>query len=84
MNASLLDEKGQLLLVPQFTLLADTTRGTRPGFSRAAPADLGKRCFEHAATAAKRATLEVYCGIFGADMQVSLVNNGPATFWLSV
>lgn len=84
MNASLLNEKGQLLLVPQFTLLADTTRGTRPGFSRAAPPDLGRRCFEQAVTACRRANVEVCCGIFGANMQVSLINEGPATFWLSV
>ena len=79
MNRSLRDVGGALLAVPQFTLVADTKSGTRPGFSSgAAPAD-GERLFGYFAKKSGAAT-----GRFGADMKVSLVNDGPVTFWLQV
>ena len=81
MNLSLMDIKGELLAVPQFTLAADTKKGTRPGFSMAAPPELGERLFNYfSETARKSTTLET--GKFGADMKVSLVTDGPVTFWL--
>jgi D-aminoacyl-tRNA deacylase len=84
MNLSLKDTGGELLLVPQFTLAADTRSGTRPGFSTAAsPAD-GSLLFDELVKQAGRAPVPVACGQFGADMQVSLVNDGPVTFWLEV
>jgi D-tyrosyl-tRNA(Tyr) deacylase len=83
MNLSLRDIEGGLLLVPQFTLAADTRKGLRPGFSRAAPPALGKRLFEHLAAFAARSHRTVQCGVFGAHMLLSLTNDGPATFWLS-
>lgn len=82
MNLSLRDIEGGLLLVPQFTLAADTRKGTRAGFSRAAAPDTGKRLFEHLVELARTAHSPVGCGRFGADMQVELVNDGPVTFWL--
>lgn len=82
MNLSLVDTGGALLLVPQFTLAADTRKGLRPGFSGAAPPELGKRLFERLAAAAIKAIGQVQCGVFGAHMQLSLTNDGPATFWL--
>lgn len=82
MNLSLRDTGGGLLLVPQFTLAADTRSGTRPGFSTAADPATGRRLFEHVAAAARRAHPLVATGEFGADMQVALINNGPVTFWL--
>ncbi len=82
MNLSLRDTGGGLLLVPQFTLAADTDKGLRPGFSGAAPPELGKRLFEHLASAAIKGVSQVQCGVFGADMQLSLTNDGPTTFWL--
>lgn len=75
------DEAG-LLLVPQFTLAADTRSGTRPGFSPAADPELGRSLFEFAAAEARREHPKVETGIFGADMKVHLVNDGPVTFWL--
>jgi D-aminoacyl-tRNA deacylase len=79
MNRSLREVGGQLLAVPQFTLVADTRSGTRPGFSTgAAPAD-GERLFAYFAGKSGAAT-----GRFGAEMKVSLVNDGPVTFWLQV
>ena len=82
MNRSLADVGGGLLVVPQFTLAADTRSGTRPGFSTAAaPAD-GERLFEAFVRACRARHAEVATGRFGADMQVSLVNDGPVTFWL--
>ena len=83
MNLSLVDTGGGLLLVPQFTLAADTTRGMRPGFARAASPDLGRSLFEHVVRVA-RAKLgdRVATGQFGAHMQVTLTNDGPVTFWL--
>ncbi len=83
MNLNLLDTGGGLMLVPQFTLAADTTKGMRPSFTRAASPDLGRSLFEHVVRRA-RATLgdRVATGQFGANMQVSLTNDGPVTFWL--
>ncbi len=82
MNLSLTDTGGELLLVPQFTLAADTRKGLRPGFSGAAPPALGRELFEHLARLALQRHGRVQTGVFGADMQVSLTNDGPATFWL--
>ncbi len=82
MNHSLHDVGGGLLLVPQFTLAADTRKGARPSFSSAAPPDLGRRLFDHLVARARAAHPTVATGIFGADMQVALVNEGPVTFWL--
>lgn len=84
MNLSLRDVRGGLLLVPQFTLAADTKNGTRPGFSTAAPPQEGRRLFEYLLNAASAAHCPVASGRFGADMQVALVNDGPVTFWLEV
>jgi D-tyrosyl-tRNA(Tyr) deacylase len=83
MNLSLKDAGGELLAVPQFTLAADTASGLRPSFSSAAaPAD-GEMLFAKFAEKAAR-TVQVALGRFGADMKVSLVNDGPVTFWLEV
>ena len=82
MNRSLTVVQGGLLLVPQFTLAADTDKGTRPGFSTAAPPDLARRLFDLAVEEARSRHREVACGVFGADMQVSLINDGPVTIWL--
>jgi D-aminoacyl-tRNA deacylase len=83
MNRSLTDIAGGLLLVPQFTLAADTRSGTRPGFSTAAAPTLAKPLFRELAAAAQaRHAGPVATGRFGADMKVSLLNDGPVTFWL--
>jgi D-aminoacyl-tRNA deacylase len=82
MNVSLQHINGGLLLVPQFTLAADTRQGLRPGFSTAAAPELGRRLFEALLAAARTQHPQVQSGQFGANMQVSLTNNGPATFWL--
>ncbi len=82
MNLSLQDINGGLLLVPQFTLAADTQKGLRPGFSNAAAPELGKQLFEYLVAYARQQFTSVETGIFGANMQVSLVNDGPVTFWL--
>ena len=82
MNHSLTDIGGELLLVSQFTLAADTRRGTRAGFSTAADPATGERLFEYLVRKAKTLPLHVATGRFGAHMQVSLVNDGPVTFWL--
>lgn len=82
MNRSLVDIAGGLLLVPQFTLAADTASGARPGFSAAAAPEDGRRLFERFVHACRERHAEVVTGRFGADMQVSLVNDGPVTFWL--
>ncbi|HET7921943.1 MAG TPA: D-aminoacyl-tRNA deacylase [Gammaproteobacteria bacterium] len=82
MNLSLRDTGGGLLLVPQFTLAADTRKGSRPGFSPAASPERGQVLFETLCGRARAAHPEVGCGEFGADMQVALVNDGPVTFWL--
>lgn len=84
MNLSLLQTGGGLLLVPQFTLAADTRHGTRPGFSTAAVPELGKELFDHFVTQARGRVANTTTGVFGADMQVSLCNDGPVTFWLQV
>jgi D-tyrosyl-tRNA(Tyr) deacylase len=82
MNLSLRDIGGGLLLVPQFTLAADTRKGMRAGFSTAAEPGEGRRLFDHLLQRARQSHAEVASGIFGADMQVSLTNDGPVTFWL--
>jgi D-aminoacyl-tRNA deacylase len=74
--------QGGLLLVPQFTLAADTRKGKRPSFTPAAPPEEGERLFRYVCTRAESLYSPVACGIFGADMQVALVNDGPVTFWL--
>jgi D-tyrosyl-tRNA(Tyr) deacylase len=84
MNHSLADIAGGLLAVPQFTLAADTKSGTRPGFSTAAAPEEGERLFKLFVQACRERHAEVASGRFGADMQVSLVNDGPVTFWLQV
>jgi D-tyrosyl-tRNA(Tyr) deacylase len=82
MNLDLLERKGGLLLVPQFTLAADTAKGRRPGFSTAASPEQGKRLFEHLVARARRRLGAAESGVFGANMQVRLTNDGPVTFWL--
>jgi D-aminoacyl-tRNA deacylase len=82
MNLSLRQAAGDLLLVPQFTLAADTRHGLRPGFSTAAPPELGSRLFHAMVAAARVQHAPVASGTFGAHMQVSLVNDGPVTIWL--
>ena len=82
MNLSLRDIQGGLLLVPQFTLPADTRKGTRPSFTPAAPPQQGQALFDYLLRQARLAHAPVASGVFGADMQVSLVNDGPVTFWL--
>jgi D-tyrosyl-tRNA(Tyr) deacylase len=84
MNRSLTDVGGGLLLVPQFTLAADTHKGTRPSFSSAAPPDAGSALFDYLVAQAKARHSPVETGVFGADMQVALVNDGPVTFVLRV
>ena len=82
MNRSLVDIDGELLIVPQFTLAADTNSGTRPSFTRAAPPEIGERLFGEFVRSASERHARVATGIFGAHMQVQLVNDGPVTFWL--
>jgi D-aminoacyl-tRNA deacylase len=82
MNLNLQQIAGDLLLVPQFTLAADTHHGLRPGFSTAAPPEQGKRLFQSLVDAAIARHSPVSSGVFGAHMQVSLTNDGPVTFWL--
>ena len=82
MNLSLSDIDGGLLLVSQFTLAADTQKGTRPSFSSAASPDLGRELFEYVVNQARTQHPIVETGRFGSDMQVSLLNDGPVTFWL--
>lgn len=84
MNLSLRDIRGGLLLVPQFTLPADTRKGMRPSFSSAAPPALGEQLFTYLLSQAEAHLVPVASGRFGADMQVSLTNDGPVTFWLQV
>ena len=82
MGLALREVGGGLLMVPQFTLAADTHKGTRAGFSLAAAPEEARRLFEHLRRQAQAAYAPVSAGVFGADMQVSLVNEGPVTFWL--
>jgi len=84
MNLSLADIKGELLAVPQFTLAADTKTGTRAGFSTAASPETGLRLFDLFVENSRRKIPQTKTGQFGADMKVSLVNDGPVTFWLRV
>ena len=84
MNLSLRDVQGGLLLVPQFTLGADTHKGMRPGFTPAAPPQEGERLFDYFVARARASYPEVETGRFGAHMQVSLTNDGPVTIWLRV
>lgn len=84
MNLSLRDIHGGLLLVPQFTLPADTRKGNRPSFTPAAAPAEGEQLFNYLLNRAQAAHAKVASGQFGADMQVSLVNDGPVTFWLQV
>ena len=82
MNKSLLDEGLGLLAVPQFTLAADTKKGTRASFTKAAPPDLGRELFDQFVVECKKQLTSVETGEFGAHMKVSLENDGPVTFWL--
>ena len=82
MNLSLTQTQGDLLLVPQFTLAADTHKGLRPGFSTAAGPEQGRRLFDTVVAAARVRRPRVETGVFGAHMRVSLTNDGPVTFWL--
>ena len=82
MNRSLIDIGGSALVVSQFTLAADTSRGNRPGFSSAAKPEEGRQLYEYFAKALEKLGIKVETGEFGADMQVSLVNDGPVTIWM--
>jgi len=82
MNLSLNDTHGDLLLVSQFTLVADTRKGNRPGFSRGASPAHGEAIFNELVALAQQTNHHIQTGQFGANMQVSLVNDGPVTFWL--
>lgn len=82
MNRSVIDETAAILLVPQFTLAADTKKGTRASFTRAAAPDTGERFFLNLIELCRARLERVETGQFGAHMQVSLINDGPVTFWL--
>ena len=82
MNRSVLDVGGSLLVLSQFTLAADTTRGSRPSYSAAADPDEAEQLYEHYVAALRRATNQVETGSFGRDMQVTLENDGPVTILL--
>ncbi len=84
MNLSLSDTGGGLLLVPQFTLAADTRKGMRPSFTPAAEPQQGEHLFGYLQDMARQMHADVACGRFGSDMKVHLVNDGPVTFWLQV
>jgi len=84
MNLNVQQVRGGLLLVPQFTLVADTEQGNRPGFSRAAPPAIGQELFEVLIAAVRQSGQTVATGRFGADMQVSLCNDGPVTISLRI
>ena len=84
MNKSIKDIEGAALVVSQFTLAADTSRGNRPGFSTAAPPDIGEMLYESFAQAVQDEGIPVEKGRFGADMAVELVNDGPVTIWMDV
>ena len=82
MNRSLTDIGGELMVVPQFTLAADTASGTRPSFTPAAPPEAGEALFRRFVQRASERHQRVTTGVFGARMQVALINDGPITFWL--
>ncbi|MGL5741393.1 MAG: D-aminoacyl-tRNA deacylase [Legionella sp.] len=82
MNLSLNDVNGGLLLVPQFTLMAETQKGLRPSFSNASPPELGRQLFDNLLTRASQVYPHIQSGCFGANMQVHLCNDGPVTFLL--
>lgn len=82
MNNSLLDSQGELLVVSQFTLVADTGKGNRPGFSKGASPAHGKRIYDEFIAHVNSEYKHCQTGVFGADMAVSLVNDGPVTFWI--
>jgi D-tyrosyl-tRNA(Tyr) deacylase len=84
MNKSLLDVQGSALIVSQFTLAADTSRGNRPGFSAAAPPDEGRALYEQFIKDVGALGIPTAQGQFGADMKVSLTNDGPVTIWMDV
>jgi len=84
MNLNLAQAGGGLLLVPQFTLAADTRSGTRPWFTPAAPPQQARELFDYAVERARAAHPQVDTGRFGADMKVALINDGPVTFWLQI
>jgi D-tyrosyl-tRNA(Tyr) deacylase len=84
MNRSILDIGGAALVVSQFTLAADTSRGNRPGFSTAAAPDVGERLYRYFSDALHAMGVSIANGEFGADMDVHLVNQGPVTIWLEV
>lgn len=82
MNLSLQDIRGELLVVSQFTLVAETVKGMRPGFSKGATPAEGERLYDYFVNRAQETGLKIQTGQFAADMQVSLTNDGPVTFWL--
>lgn len=84
MNLDVRQANGKVLLVPQFTLAADTSQGRRPGFSTAAKPDMAEALFNEFCERARQQINDVQIGSFGADMQVALINDGPITFWLEV
>jgi D-aminoacyl-tRNA deacylase len=81
-NRSLIDVRGEMLVVSQFTLFADTRKGRRPSFIDAAPPELGERLYERFTAAVEARDVKVARGVFGAEMEVELVNDGPMTIWL--
>ena len=84
MNKSVLDINGKILIVSQFTLCADTSRGNRPGFEKAALPDEAKRLYEYFSSKVREYGVDVQNGVFGADMKVELLNNGPVTIMLEI
>jgi len=81
-NVSLMDVVGEMLAISQFTLFADTRKGRRPSFIDAAPPDMGERLYQRFAAAVEARGVKVERGVFGAEMEVELVNDGPMTIWL--
>ena len=84
MNKSITDKNYELMLVPQFTLAADTAKGARPSFTHAANPETGKKYFDLLYKNCIKRVKKTYCGVFGEYMKISLTNDGPATFWLEV